>query len=139
MSAPLIELSGIERVFQLGDSEVHALRQLELSMGAGEYVAVMGPSGSGKSTLVAALSGLLRPDAGQVTALDFDTRHVARTDSALDELADTVILRQRDCVALLIVVPMAVPATDDSDSKTNWMYFLTQVLFPLLVLLLVRG
>ena len=64
MSAPLIELSGIERVFQLGDSEVHALRQLELSMGAGEYVAVMGPSGSGKSTLLNLLGLLDRPNSG---------------------------------------------------------------------------
>ena len=47
-----IELAGIERVFHLGDSEVHALRNLNLSIGAGEYVAVMGPSGSGKSTLL---------------------------------------------------------------------------------------
>ncbi|HNC22083.1 ATP-binding cassette domain-containing protein, partial [Accumulibacter sp.] len=46
----MIELAGIERVFQLGDSTVHALRPLDLQMAAGEYVAVMGPSGSGKST-----------------------------------------------------------------------------------------
>jgi putative ABC transport system ATP-binding protein len=64
MSAPLIELSGIERIFQLGDSEVHALRQLELSMTSGEYVAVMGPSGSGKSTLLNLLGLLDRPNSG---------------------------------------------------------------------------
>jgi putative ABC transport system ATP-binding protein len=64
MGAPLIELSGIERVFELGDSEVHALRTLNLTMGAGEYVAVMGPSGSGKSTLLNLLGLLDRPNAG---------------------------------------------------------------------------
>ena len=60
----LIELSGIERIFQLGDSEVHALRHLELSIAAGEYVAVMGPSGSGKSTLLNLLGLLDHPNIG---------------------------------------------------------------------------
>jgi putative ABC transport system ATP-binding protein len=60
----LIELAGVERVFQLGDSEVHALHALSLSIEAGEYVAVMGPSGSGKSTLLNILGLLDRPDAG---------------------------------------------------------------------------
>ena len=60
----LIELAGIERVFKLGDSEVHALASLDLAIAAGEYVAVMGPSGSGKSTLLNLLGLLDRPDAG---------------------------------------------------------------------------
>jgi putative ABC transport system ATP-binding protein len=64
MSSTLIELTGIERVFQLGDSEVHALRRLDVSIGAGEYVAIMGPSGSGKSTLLNLLGLLDRPNAG---------------------------------------------------------------------------
>jgi putative ABC transport system ATP-binding protein len=62
--AALIELAAVERVFHLGDSEVHALRALDLSIAAGEYVAVMGPSGSGKSTLLNVLGLLDRPDAG---------------------------------------------------------------------------
>jgi putative ABC transport system ATP-binding protein len=64
MTSPLIALSGIERVFLLGDSEVHALRTLDLDIAAGEYVAVMGPSGSGKSTLLNLLGLLDRPNAG---------------------------------------------------------------------------
>ena len=64
MDGPLIALSGIERVFHLGDSEVHALHQLDLAIAAGEYVAVMGPSGSGKSSLLNLLGLLDRPNAG---------------------------------------------------------------------------
>ena len=61
---PLIQLSGIERRFLLGDTTVHALAGLNLAIEAGEYVAVMGPSGSGKSTLLNLLGLLDRPNAG---------------------------------------------------------------------------
>ena len=64
MGKALIELCAIERVFHLGDSEVHALRHLDLSIDSGDYVAIMGPSGSGKSTLLNLLGLLDRPNAG---------------------------------------------------------------------------
>ena len=64
MTSPQIQLAGIERVFHLGDSAVHALRNLNLSISAGEYLAVMGPSGSGKSTLLNLLGLLDRPNTG---------------------------------------------------------------------------
>ena len=60
----LIELSGIERHFLLGDTTVKALNGLDLQIDAGQYVAVMGPSGSGKSTLLNLLGLLDRPNAG---------------------------------------------------------------------------
>jgi putative ABC transport system ATP-binding protein len=49
-----------------------ALREVSLEVGRGEFVLFMGPSGSGKSTLLAALSGLIRPDLGQVRILGQD-------------------------------------------------------------------
>jgi putative ABC transport system ATP-binding protein len=64
MPGAQIELQGIERVFHLGDSVVHALAGIDLRIGAGEYISVMGPSGSGKSTLLNVLGLLDRPDAG---------------------------------------------------------------------------
>jgi len=60
----LIELDRVERVFRLGDSEVHALHELSLAVTPGEYLAVMGPSGSGKSTLLNLIGLLDRPSAG---------------------------------------------------------------------------
>jgi putative ABC transport system ATP-binding protein len=60
----LIALSGIERVFLLGDSKVRALRHIDLDIASGEYVAIMGPSGSGKSTLLNLLGLLDSPNAG---------------------------------------------------------------------------
>lgn len=60
----LIELKQINRIFQLGDSEVHALRDVNLTIKQGEYISVMGPSGSGKSTLLNLLGLLDQPNSG---------------------------------------------------------------------------
>jgi putative ABC transport system ATP-binding protein len=64
--AAQIELQGIERVFHLGDSVVHALAGIDLRIEPGEYISVMGPSGSGKSTLLQVVAGLDTPDEGEV-------------------------------------------------------------------------
>lgn len=66
-SVNLIELKNIDRVFHLGDSEVHALRDINLNIAPGEYIAVMGPSGSGKSTLLNLIGLLDKPDSGTYT------------------------------------------------------------------------
>ena len=78
----MIELSGIERVFRVGDEEVHALRGVSLDIQAGEYVSIMGPSGSGKSSLLNILGLLDRPNAGRYA---LDERDV--TGLSDDELA----------------------------------------------------
>ena len=60
----MIELDGIQRIFQVGDQEVHALKDVQMNIEDGEYVSVMGPSGSGKSTLLNILGLLDRPTGG---------------------------------------------------------------------------
>jgi len=67
-----IEAHALSKRFKTGRTFVEVLKSVDFDAAHGELTMVMGPSGSGKSTLVAALSGLLRPDSGQVSALDRD-------------------------------------------------------------------
>jgi len=63
----LIELAGVEKVYRNGKLEYEALRGVDLSIAAGELVAIVGPSGSGKSTIINMITGIDRPTAGTVT------------------------------------------------------------------------
>ncbi len=63
---PLLVASGVEKTYRTGAASVAALKGVDLSVAAGEFLAVMGPSGSGKTTLLNCLSGLDDIDAGTV-------------------------------------------------------------------------
>lgn len=72
---PLIQLQDIRKTYHLEETRVEALRGVSLSIGQGEYLALMGPSGSGKSTLMNLLGCLDRPSLGSYL---FDGVEVAR-------------------------------------------------------------
>ncbi len=61
---PLIEIRGVERVYEMGAESIFALNGLDLDVERGEYLAVMGASGSGKSTLMNLIGCLDRPTSG---------------------------------------------------------------------------
>ena len=84
----MIKLQHIERIFQVGEEEVHALRDINFSASGGEYIAIMGPSGSGKSTLLNILGLLDRPNGGTYELDDIMT-------TSLDEKKQADVRRHK--------------------------------------------
>ncbi|CAN5267774.1 ABC transporter ATP-binding protein [soil metagenome] len=80
--ATVLELRDLTRVHSSGETAVHALRGLSLSVAAGELVAVMGSSGSGKSTLLALAGGLDTATSGQVLVEGADLSSMSRAQLA---------------------------------------------------------
>jgi putative ABC transport system ATP-binding protein len=64
MSSPVAQLEAVDKVYGSGDTAVHALDKLDLTVNRGDYLAVMGASGSGKSTAMNILGCLDRPSSG---------------------------------------------------------------------------
>ena len=79
MSEPLIALAGIKKVFYTDEVETHALSDIQLEIGKGEYLAIAGPSGCGKTTLLSILGLLDSPTEGSYT---LDGQPVSRLTAA---------------------------------------------------------
>jgi putative ABC transport system ATP-binding protein len=79
---PAIQAIGLQKSYMTGGERTNVLCDVDFQAMAGEMTMVVGPSGSGKSTLLAAVSGLLRPDKGEVSALGEDLWRMA--DNRID-------------------------------------------------------
>ncbi|MFZ6658233.1 ABC transporter ATP-binding protein [Undibacterium sp. TJN19] len=79
----MIELNQVRKTYRQGGNEIRALDGIDLHVGSGEFVAIMGPSGSGKSTLLNVLGALDRPDQGRYL-LDKDEISAMGDDAASD-------------------------------------------------------
>ena len=77
--AALFDIRDLAKVYRMGEVEVHALRQVSLSLDDGAFVCMLGPSGSGKSTLLNIIGGLDVPTSGSVLYAGND---LARADEA---------------------------------------------------------
>ncbi|MFM7075185.1 MAG: ABC transporter ATP-binding protein [Planctomycetaceae bacterium] len=119
---PLIVVTDVAKVYELGSVRVEALRGVSLAIRRGEYVALVGPSGSGKSTLMNTLGCLDRPTSGsyllegrEVTALSKDeragvrNRHLGFVFQNFNLLARTTALEN---VELPMIYARGVPARE---------------------------
>lgn len=84
----MITLRAVSKTYGEGPNRVHALKNIDLTVRAGEFVSIMGPSGSGKSTLLNLVSALDAPSSGQI---EIDGRDISR----LDDDALTLFRRQK--------------------------------------------
>lgn len=80
----VVELEDVTKVYQIGSTQVHALRGVTLSLAEGSFWAIMGPSGSGKSTMLNLLGCLDRPTSGRYVLDGHDV--AALDDNALSDL-----------------------------------------------------
>ena len=119
----IVELSAINRSFTLGDSVVHALREVGIAIAAGEYLSIMGPSGSGKSTLLNLIGLLDRPNSGSyrlegrdVTTLSGDEQARVRRDR-IGFVFQSFHLVPRLTAAENIGLPMMLAGIDPAERK----------------------
>ena len=69
-AAPVIRLQDVRKEYIVGDSHIHALDGVSLTVSPGEFVCISGRSGSGKSTMLNMLAGLEKPTSGEIVILD---------------------------------------------------------------------
>ena len=103
MTSTILQASQVTKIYRTDEEEVVAVRGVDLSVAAGDFVAVMGPSGCGKSTLLHLLGGITRPTSGTVSVAGAD----------LSSLSDDALAAvRRDRVGFVFQAFNLVPVLD---------------------------
>jgi len=117
----IVEIEGLRKIYGEGAAEVAALDGVDLSVEAGEFVAVMGPSGCGKSTLLNMVGGLDRPTSGRISVDGHDLTDL--DDDVLTELRRRrlgFVFQFFNLIPVLDAVEnAALPLTLDGDAQAR--------------------
>jgi NitT/TauT family transport system ATP-binding protein len=111
-----VRLRGVSRSFSLNGQPVHALDDVTLDVGDGEFVALVGPSGCGKSTLLRIMAGLLEPSDGDVTVFGGPPRAAIERRSVGFVFQNPVLMPWRS-VDANVRLPLEVAGTLGSDER----------------------
>ena len=142
MSEPLVRIQDLAKSFGEGETQVDAVRGLDLELGRGEIVLVMGPSGSGKTTFLSMLGGLLRVSTGEIWVDGTDIASLgerelppfrARTFGFVFQdfnLVAALSARENVEIALNIAGRRGVPARDRARSLLESMGLTGRLEFP---------
>jgi putative ABC transport system ATP-binding protein len=121
----MIEFSQVSRSFTVGDQQVSALRDIDLSIQAGDYVSIMGPSGSGKSTLLNLIglldrpsSGVYKLDGGNVSSLDDEQQAKVRSEK-IGFVFQSFHLVPRLTAAMNIELPLILAGIPAPERRTR--------------------
>jgi putative ABC transport system ATP-binding protein len=83
MAAPFIEVLDLYKSYQRDSMEIPVLRNINLQIHEGEFVAFMGPSGSGKTTLLNLIAGIDKPTSGKILVASIDVTELSESELAV--------------------------------------------------------
>ena len=122
----VIDIRGLSLIFQTGDTPVFALSDIDLSIGAGEFVSFIGPSGCGKTTLMRVIADLERPTEGSIT-VNGVTPEEARLSRAYGYVFQAPALYPWRTVIRNVTLPLEIMGLDRREREARAVKYLDMV------------